>query len=151
MELLMLAVGWVLAGFVGLTGLLVLWLMFRGRIQLDKLISEPDGDASLSRFQFLIFTFVIAMSVFVITVSRTPPQFPEIPTSVLALMGISAGSYVLAKGIQTSRDTRTKEIAAESEQRKTEVTLTTTVPGPATNGSAVAAAGPGAPTVTPLG
>ena len=144
MELLMLAVGWILAGFVGLTGLLVLWLMFRGRIKLDKLISEPDGDASLSRFQFLIFTFVIAMSVFVITVSTAPPRFPEIPTSVLALMGISAGSYVLAKGIQTSRDTRTMEIEALAEQRKTEVTLTTSVP----NGAAASTVTPtvGAPT-----
>jgi len=142
MELLMLVVGWILAGFIGITGALVLWAMFRGQIKLDKLISEPEGDASLSRFQFMIFTFVIAMSVFVITVSKTPPQFPEIPTSVLALLGISAGSYVVAKGIQTSRDTRSKEIELAAEQRKTEVTLTTTTP----NGPAVSTPTSGVPT-----
>jgi hypothetical protein len=145
MELLMLVVGWILAGFIGITGALVLWAMFRGHIKLDKLISEPEGDASLSRFQFLIFTFVIAMSVFVITVSKSPPQFPEIPTSVLALLGISAGSYVVAKGIQTSRDTRSKEIELAAEQRKTEVTLTTTTP----NGPAVQPVPPSG--VTPTG
>jgi hypothetical protein len=138
-ELLMLAVGWILAAFVGITGALVLWGMFRGQIKLDKLISEPDGDASLSRFQFLIFTFVIAMSVFAITISKSPPQFPEIPTSVLALLGISAGSYVVSKGIQTSRDTRSKEIELAAEQRKTEVTLSTTTPnGPAVSTSTTA-------------
>jgi hypothetical protein len=128
MELLMLAVGWILAAFVGILGGVVLWGMITGRINLDKLISEPDGDASLSRFQFMVFTFVIAMSVFVITISKSPPQFPEIPTSVLALLGISAGSYVVSKGIQTSRDTRSKELDIAAEQRKTEVTLTTTTP-----------------------
>lgn len=69
-----------------------------GRIDLSKLLSEPDGYASLSRFQFLIFTFVIAMSLCLIIVSNQPLKFPDVPGGILALLGISGGSYVVAKG-----------------------------------------------------
>jgi hypothetical protein len=43
---------------------------------------------------------VIAISFILITVSNKQPTFPEIPPTVLALLGISAGSYVISKGIQ---------------------------------------------------
>jgi hypothetical protein len=77
-------------------------LIIIGRINLDKLISEPNGDASLSRFQFLIFTFVIAVGLLLIIVQTQ--DFPPVPGQILALLGISGGSYVISKGIQTSRD-----------------------------------------------
>jgi hypothetical protein len=94
------AIGWGGALMVGLLGLAVVYRMFDGTINLTQLVSEPSGDASMSRFQFLVFTFVIAVSFILITVSNKPIAFPEIPSTVLALLGISAGSYVVSKGIQ---------------------------------------------------
>jgi uncharacterized BrkB/YihY/UPF0761 family membrane protein len=111
MDILTLAIGWILAVFIGALGLLVLVLIATNKIKLDKLLSEPDGSGSLSRFQFLIFTFVIAMSLFLVIVAQDPPAFPEtISGEIFALLGISGGSYLVSKGIQTSRDTRLEEI-----------------------------------------
>ena len=92
--------------FIGIAGLIILWQMVFGPINLEKLISEPDGSgASLSRFQFLVFTFVIAMSLFLIVIGQAPPHFPTgISPDVLGLLGISDGSYVISKGIQKSAD-----------------------------------------------
>lgn len=102
---LALVIGWMLAVFIGLLGLNILWLIVRGRIDLTNLISEPNGHASLSRFQFLIFTFVIALSLFLIIVAKTSPGFPDtIPGGILALLGISGGSYVVSKGIQSTKE-----------------------------------------------
>lgn len=92
---------WIVVIFIGLTSLLILWYMVTGKINLEKLISEDDGTASLSRFQFLVFTFVIAMSLFLVIVGQNPPKFPgEIAPEIMALLGISRGSYVISKGIQ---------------------------------------------------
>jgi hypothetical protein len=108
------AIALVVLLFVALLGWRVISLMAEGKIDLSRLLSEPNGDASLSRFQLLIFTFVIALSLFLVVVgngSRSStdaschncPAFPaEIPGSVLALLGISAGSYLVSKGIQFS-------------------------------------------------
>jgi hypothetical protein len=88
---------------VGGFGLAIIWRIWRGEIDLTKLISEPNGDASTSRLQFLIFTFVIALSLFLVIVGQTPPKFPEvIPATVMALLGISGSSYLVSKGIQFS-------------------------------------------------
>jgi hypothetical protein len=95
--------GWVVVVFIGLLGLVVLWKIFDNTINLKFLISETDGQASMSRFQFLVFTFVIAMSFFLITVSGS--KLPQVPEGVWALLGISGGSYVIAKGIQKSGET----------------------------------------------
>jgi hypothetical protein len=54
--------------------------------------------ASLSRFQFLIFTFVIG-GLFLLLSIRAG-TFVEIPTNVLALLGISAGSYLVAQAVK---------------------------------------------------
>ncbi len=35
------------------------------------------GDASFSRFQFLIFTFIIGISLFIIIISGDTPKFPD--------------------------------------------------------------------------
>ena len=81
--------GWVALGFLALLGIAVLWYIFT--------------DASMSRFQLLVFTFVIAASLFLITASVTPPAFPaQIPQGVLLLLGISSSSYLVSKGIQFS-------------------------------------------------
>src|SRR5712691_4235986 len=101
---LALVIGWMLAIFIGLLGLTIVWLIISGRIDLSNLLSEPNGHASLSRFQFLIFTFVIALSLFLITVATSTPAFPPIPAGILALLGISGGSYVVSKGIQSTKE-----------------------------------------------
>ena len=104
MENLKLAAGWGMAILIFSFGFVVVYKMFSGAIDLRQLISEPNGDASISRFQLLIFTFVISMSLFLIVVSHEGgPAFPSkeaIPPEILALLGISAGSYVISKGIQ---------------------------------------------------
>ncbi|HUI85157.1 MAG TPA: hypothetical protein VL240_13085 [Candidatus Binatia bacterium] len=95
--------GWILCVFVGLLALLILWLMYRGDIDLTQLISEPNGDASLSRFQFLVFTFVIALSLFLVIVGNPrQPEFPNVPGTILTLLGISGSSYLVSKAIQHS-------------------------------------------------
>lgn len=94
---------WVALGFLGLIGVAILYYVFTGRIDLGGLISEPSGEASMSRFQLLIFTFVIAACLFLIVASKGPPGFPEdIPQGILVLLGISSSSYLVSKGIQAS-------------------------------------------------
>jgi hypothetical protein len=93
--------GWVALGFLALLGVAILYYVFTERIDLRGLISEPNGDASMSRFQLLIFTFVIAASLFLIIAAPNPPAFPkEIPQGILILLGISSSSYLVSKGIQ---------------------------------------------------
>ena len=97
-EWLSLSAGWIAAGLIGILGLVIIRLILKGQIDLNNLISESDGTASMSRFQFLIFTFVISLSLLVLTVKEM--DFPKVPAEVLALLGISGGSYVLSKAIQ---------------------------------------------------
>ena len=98
MELLQLVASWVIVIFMAALGLMVIVKILKGKnggIDLEFLISEENGHASLSRFQFLIFTFVIAMGLLVLILDSG--SFPDIPNGVFALLGISAGSYVGAK------------------------------------------------------
>jgi hypothetical protein len=100
----------ILAGFAAV----VLGKMLTNDINLQYLISEDNGNASLSRFQFLVFTFVIAASYFLfvaaliakpealVAQNGSPIPLPDIPSGVLGLIGISGASYVIAKGIQKS-------------------------------------------------
>jgi hypothetical protein len=149
MSLLLIVAGWIVTLFVGALGLLVLWKMYTNKIDLTMLISEPNGDASLSRFQFLLFTFIIGMSIFLLMFADpNAPKFPDIPTGVLGLLGISAGSYVVAKGIQAQRDTKldagqsTQALAgpgqvigaAANGTVAPGATITTTVTGPTAGG-----------------
>jgi len=112
LDYLMLVSGWILCIFIGLLGAVIIWKIFTGDIDLTQLISEPTGDASLSRFQFLIFTFVIALSLFLVIAAATPPHFPDIPGTVLTLLGISGSSYLVSKGIQYSDPSGTVNPAA---------------------------------------
>ena len=88
----------------------VLAMMMNGTINLQLLISEDNGNASLSRFQFLIFTFVIATSYFLLVIATLARQdasassLPDLPAGVLGLIGLSGGSYVISKGIQKSSE-----------------------------------------------
>ena len=99
-----LAIGWGGALIIAMIGMAVVYRMFTGSIDLTTLVSEPDGKASISRFQLLIFTFVISLSLLVIIVSnKEGPKFPDkIPPEILGLLGISAGSYVVSKSLQNN-------------------------------------------------
>ncbi|HEY6969632.1 MAG TPA: hypothetical protein VJA94_10535 [Candidatus Angelobacter sp.] len=85
-------------------GFLVLAAIARGAINISKILEEkgpdgsPSGSASMSRFQLLIFTFVIGLSFFLIVVSKS--DFPTVNGGVLMLLGISATTYGVSKGIQ---------------------------------------------------
>ncbi|MBF8276157.1 MAG: hypothetical protein HW390_1230 [Candidatus Brocadiaceae bacterium] len=115
MDAAKLVTAWIIPVFIGLLGLLVLYKIYTDKIKLEGLINESNSDgsaglASMSRFQFLIFTFVIAMSLVVITIATG--KFPEIPNGVWALLGISGGSYVVSKGIQSKSEEEENRIKA---------------------------------------
>lgn len=115
METVSLVLAWLVAAFLAALMIIVIVLILMGKIKLDKLISEANGDASLSRFQFLIFTFVIAVSFFLIVVGVDPPRFPaSIPSEIFVLLGISAGTYAISKGIQSNYEIRMHEIDRQS-------------------------------------
>ncbi len=100
----------------------IIWALINGTINLKYLIAEPADPAaqiraqtmvaagaqappevpkaSLSRLQFLIFTFVIAGVYLVLSLEAG--RFVDIPQNVLLLLGISGTSYVVAKGIGNS-------------------------------------------------
>ena len=81
----------------------IFWRVFDARVGLVGLISEPGdgaqylGKASLSRFQLLIFTFVIAGLFLVLSIEAG--QFVDVPEGVRWLLGISGASFVISKGV----------------------------------------------------
>jgi len=95
---LTMSIGYGLLVLAFLFGMVILVEIIRGNIDLGGLLSE-DGKASMSRFQLLIFTFVIALSLFLM-VAENGTKFPDIPANVLTLLGISASTYAVSKGIQ---------------------------------------------------
>ena len=128
-EILGLTIGWILTVFIGLLALIIVWKIAKGDIDINYLISDELGYASLSRFQFLVFTFVVAMSLFYLIVIGTPPQYPSVPKEILALLGISGGSYVLSKGIQSSRDVGISEATKQPPKEAPEQPTNTPVIG----------------------
>lgn len=102
-QTLSLIAGYIICILVGALGAIIIWRIADGTIDISHLISEANGDASMSRFQFLVFTFVIALSLFLVIVSAPGhPDFPVIPGTILALLGISSSSYLVGKSIQFS-------------------------------------------------
>jgi hypothetical protein len=83
-----------------LFGFLILVAIASGKIDISTLLTEHGGGASMSRFQLLIFTFVIGLSFFLVVVCGC--KIPDVPADVLALLGISASTYGVSKGIQAS-------------------------------------------------
>ena len=101
---------WIVITFIALLGLVVLWKIYTGKIDLSTVLSEmPDSGqaagtpakASLSRLQMLLFTFVIVG--LYLTLCLEAGELLEIPNQVLGLLGISGGSYVISKGIQANK------------------------------------------------
>lgn len=100
---LALVMGWIVTVLIAAFAVAIIFKMLKGDIDLMHLIAGDNGDASLARFQFLIFTFVIALGLFLIILSASPPKFPDtISGGVLALLGISGGSYVTAKAVDAN-------------------------------------------------
>ncbi len=100
-------IGVAVVGIIVGMALVVFWKILTNTIKLDGLIEEPTPlgipyKASLARFQFLIFTFVVAGLFLLLSIESG--TFVDIPESVLGLLGISGGSYVLAKGIAANKD-----------------------------------------------
>ncbi len=107
--------------------LVVAWKLLSGQIDLKYLLAEPAGPpppgtdpneppgepkASISRFQFLIFTFVIAGVYLVLCLESG--QFVEIPQNVILLLGVSGTSYAASKGIKAAADTSQRNAEASA-------------------------------------
>lgn len=93
----------VLCAFIGLLAATIIVWIWQGKINLNYLLCEANGQASMSRFQLLIFTFVIAVSLFELVERTSTGGFPDIPNGVLTLLGISASTYAVGKGISYSQ------------------------------------------------
>jgi hypothetical protein len=120
---LTIAAGFTLLALVLLYGLAVVISIANGTIDLSDLLSETSGSkASMSRFQLLIFTLVIALSLFLVVVSEM--KFPPIPPEILTLLGISASTYAVSKGIQMSGNQSTTTVQTPN----TTITTSTSVP-----------------------
>jgi hypothetical protein len=112
---LKLAISYEMLILLFLFGFFILASIATGRIDLSKLLAEDGGGASMSRFQLLIFTFVIALSFFLVVVANS--KFPDVPADVLALLGISATTYGVSKGIQASGGLKGKDAAPATEDK----------------------------------
>lgn len=98
-----LALAYAMLVLLFLFGFFIIAAIASGKIDISQLLTEKDagaGKASMSRFQLLIFTFVIGVSFFLVVVSNN--KLPDVPTQVLTLLGISATTYGVSKGIQAS-------------------------------------------------
>jgi hypothetical protein len=87
---------------------IVLWKIYTDEISLAGLLAElptngsvQSSKASLSRLQFLIFTFVIAGLFLLLSIEAG--TFITIPQNVLWLLGISGGTYVVSKGVSPTK------------------------------------------------
>jgi hypothetical protein len=143
---LSLVIGWTVAIIVAAFAVVIIWNIVTNKIDLSTILDEPDipKKASLSRLQFLIFTFVISLSLFLVVVGRKcqppaqattssggtaakptdcnccqGPGFPaDIPAGIFALLGISGGTYLISKGVQQSNTTERLKAGVGPESRK---------------------------------
>jgi hypothetical protein len=89
-------------------GFLILAWIARGKIDISGILEEKGNDgskvgsASMSRFQLLVFTFVIGLSFFYLVLCNKDCKFPDVNAGVLTLLGISATTFGVSKGIQAS-------------------------------------------------
>lgn len=110
--------GYVACGFIALLAITILIFIWTNRIDFSTLLTEANGQASMSRLQLLIFTFVISESLLIL-VASSPKGLPEIPPGVLTLLGISASTYAVGKGISYSRDEGVTSPSERGEKRET--------------------------------
>jgi len=109
--------GYIVCFFIGLLAATVLVYIWQNKIDLTHLLSEANGSASISRLQLLIFSFVIAISLFVLVEKRTDNTLPDVPPGVLTLLGISASTYAVGKGISYSREEGVTTVAERAAAR----------------------------------
>lgn len=96
--------GYVVCGFLALSGLAIVYLIWTGRIDLSGLISEANGSASLARFQFLLISFSVTASLYgLVEMHMNGGGYPDIPRGVLILFGMSAATFLVSKGISFSQ------------------------------------------------
>jgi hypothetical protein len=139
---LKIGVGYTLLALIFLFGFAILIHIAQGKIDLSDLLSEgSDGKASMSRFQLLIFTLVIALSLFLVVANDM--KFPTIPAEILTLLGISASTYAVSKGIQAGSD------ATTTETKTPNATVTTTSPATTPPPATVTTTAPVVPGATP--
>jgi hypothetical protein len=100
-EVLLLFCGYGVCLFFGWLAFILLLKISRNEIDLSKLLSEANGDASMSRFQLLVFTMIVAFSFFIIVIKTW--TLPSISDGILTMLGISASTFAVSKGIQFSR------------------------------------------------
>jgi hypothetical protein len=131
MSILATVCGYIVCVFLAALAGTILWLIWTERINLSTLLTEANGQASMSRLQLLIFTFVVAMSFFML-VETNPKTLPNIPEGVLTLLGISASTYAVGKAISYSRD----EGVTTSTERQARLSAVTKL-GPAAQVAAV--------------
>lgn len=113
--------GYVACAFLALLAGTIIWFIWTDKIDLRHLVSETNHEASMSRFQLLIFTFVVAIGMFELIEKKDPPSFPDIPNGVLTLLGISATTYAVGKGISYSQpQTLTPKTTPDDVQRAKE-------------------------------
>ena len=129
LQFLELLIGYLLCGIVGLFALLVIWKIANGSIDLTYLLSDDDGWASTSRFQLVVFVFVVALSFFLVVVSNVKLRqnagnltdltgLPDVPGGVLALLGISASSYLVSRGISASTTNGGNGVSGTKDEKK---------------------------------
>lgn len=127
LDRLTLVVGYVIVILVFFFGLMVLIAIATNKIDISGLLCEPkENKASMSRFQLLIFTFVIAFSLVMIIIGNNPLQFPNVPSGVLLLLGISASTYTVGKGISKSTGGTNGDGDGSPSPSSTSQTVTTT-------------------------
>jgi hypothetical protein len=122
----------------------VLNIVVKDRVKYDpkanwflRIISTPSGVASLSQFQMLLWTFVVAGSaIYVATLSG---QLVEVTTGTLVLLGIS-GAATLAAQAQDENQAATTRAAGENARPEAERLKTEAEAAEATAKTAEAAA-----------
>lgn len=70
----------------------------------DNLTPPEVPKASLSRFQFLVFTFVIGGVYLILCLEAG--TFVPVPENVVLLLGVSGGTYAASKGIKVAGDSK---------------------------------------------
>jgi hypothetical protein len=86
---------------------IVYGIKYRAGHRFWDMIREKDFHPSISRLQFLLWTWVVAFvfaAIFFIRAwAGVSPVTPEIPQNVLLLMGVSAAPPVISSGINVTR------------------------------------------------
>ncbi len=124
-QLIALLIAIIVAVIILALGLTVVRFIWRGKIDLTMLLTEISTDssgaqkqkASLSRFQFLVFTFVVAGLYFVLSLETG--HLIDVPNGTLILLGISGVSYLGGKTLSSgSPASQADNVKAQAEQAK---------------------------------